>query len=618
MGQNPLSSSRWLNSMFIACFGMVALFAMVLIQIGVPISSIALVMLALVVGCYVFAGLYGRTLLFDNFHFAGRASSSFALGQTIAAGTISSAVYLFMAGDFYQYGTNTLSQFWGWLLGIALLGLLFATRLARLKTGTIIEAATRNGKSSGLLTFPITVIVFLCCGSLFLAQMGLMGLIGEGFFGISAQVTIYMMLFCLFWSLVLGGIQSVSIARISSYPLILICFVAPLVWITTTQSGYLLPFFSYGVSALEQVREIDMQLVDAGLQTKDEIFDFTQHSTGMSSFAYLATLLTLAFGTAAMPHLLQQISVAGKPNVARNGSVWAFGLLLLFIAMVPSVAAFVKLNLYNILLGMPIADFEDDASWLFDLSGDGSFPFIKICGQLVSDIDEVVAACGQGRDYFLTQNDFSIDPRYLVLSLPSLHGLPVVLAAIAALGAMLALMTTADGLLFAMAAAISVDGYRRLLRPKASKGMQLFATRLMLLVLVIGFGALSATFNTDPVFLFQLAFALGSACLFPVLLAILWFDQMKQPHLLASLIVGTIVLLVPIVLDHIGNPVLYEFGLDIMVSENSPHKILCFGFIATLATFATMGLALYCEKLWFRFIAAETQSKPSNTEATQI
>ncbi len=618
MDQEPLSSSRWLNSMFIACFAMLSVFALVLVQIGVPITSIAVVMLALVVGCYIFAGLYGRTLLFDRFHFAERTANPYALGQTIAAGTISSAVYLFLAGDIFHHGTSALSFFWGWLLGIALLGLLFSAKLARLRTATISEAVTHRGSSSALLTFLISLVVITCCGCMFLAQLSFIGFVGEGFFGIDSQVAIYMMLLCIFWCLVLGGIQSVSIARVSAYPLILICFLIPLVWITASQSAYLFPFFSYGVSALDQVREIDMQLVDAGLQTKDEIFDFTQHAKGMNTFSYFAILLTLAFGTASMPHLLQQISTTGKPAIARNGTVWAFGLLLVFVAMVPSVAAFVKLNLYNILLGLPLADFEDEASWLFALSGDGAIPFIKICGQLVSSFDEVLASCGQDRTYFLTQKDFSIDPQFLVLSLPSLHGLPAVISAIAAVGALLALMTTADGLLFSMATAMSVDGYRRLLRPMASKGIQLFTTRLMLLVLVVGLGAISAQIDYDPVFLFQLAIALGSTVLFPALLAVLWFKDIRQIQLLVSLAVGLACLVVPLALDFTGNKYLYQMGLDLLTSPDSAHVVFCYGLVSTTMTFATMVLTDGAYKSYRWWSGSRIGNNAKSEEAEQV
>jgi len=86
-----------------------------------------------------------------------------------------------------------------------------------------------------------------------------------------------------------------------------------------------------------------VELINAGLVEQSDLFDITREGLNYDAFNHFAALLCVAFGTAAMPHLLQHFRVLPKASSARKTSVWALGFLLILITAIPAVAAFVKL-----------------------------------------------------------------------------------------------------------------------------------------------------------------------------------------------------------------------------------------------------------------------------------
>jgi len=64
---------------------------------------------------------------------------------------------------------------------------------------------------------------------------------------------------------------------------------------------------------------------------QSDLFDITREGLNYDAFNHFAALLCVAFGTAAMPHLLQHFRVLPKASSARKTSVWALGFLLILI-----------------------------------------------------------------------------------------------------------------------------------------------------------------------------------------------------------------------------------------------------------------------------------------------
>ena len=71
----------------------------------------------------------------------------------------------------------------------------------------------------------------------------------------------------------------------------------------------------------------------------------------------------------------------------------------------------------------------------------------------------------------------------VVLATPEIAGLPYVISGLVAAGGLAAAMSTADGLIIAMANAISHDIYYKMIDPKASVQKRLIVARVLLVVL---------------------------------------------------------------------------------------------------------------------------------------
>ena len=73
-------------------------------------------------------------------------------------------------------------------------------------------------------------------------------------------------------------------------------------------------------------------------------------------------------------------------------------------------------------------------------------------------------------------------PDIVVLATPEIAGLPYVISGLVAAGGMAAAMSTADGLLLAIANALSHDLYYKIIDPKADTRVRLIVARVLLIV----------------------------------------------------------------------------------------------------------------------------------------
>ena len=102
--------------------------------------------------------------------------------------------------------------------------------------------------------------------------------------------------------------------------------------------------------------------------------------------------------------------------------------------------------------------------WLFTW---GELGLIKICGQNAASLDAVSPPARRSRDIPAScgSQDFVINTDVIVLSTPEIAGLPYVISGLVAAGGLAAALSTADGLLLAIANALSHDIYYKMLDP---------------------------------------------------------------------------------------------------------------------------------------------------------
>lgn len=284
---------------------------------------------------------------------------------------------------------------------------------------------------------------------------------------------------------------------------------------------------------------------------------------------------------------------------------------MIIITTIPAVAAFVKLDIYSSLLGLQLLELEQEASWLFELNENGT-SIISICGAFITNASQAISACGQSVEYFISSKDISINADMLLLSSSALHGLPVLATTLLATGALLAIWSTADGLIFVCANALAEDGYRSLIRPKSPMGTRLFMSRIFLLAVIILSAFLVLYVEIDPRFVFSVCFALLTASLFPALICKLWLKNFSQSEIIMGAFLGFVLTSSMLCLSHFGLDFIANNGDEIIFSIpqiTNEIQPLSMGFIGIILSFGvTLFMSVYFKARAKAKITSEAKS----------
>ena len=178
---------------------------------------------------------------------------------------------------------------------------------------------------------------------------------------------------------------------------------------------------------------------------------------------------------------------------ARQSVAWSLLFIFLLYFSAPAYAAFSKLEVYTNIIGR---DLTAVRPWMFTW---GELGLIQICGKNAASIDAIVAACKAiaGHPGVVRLQDFVINTDVIVLSTPEIAGLPYVISGLVAAGGLAAALSTADGLLLAIANALSHDIYYKMLDPNAPTIRRLTVARVLLFFVAVASAATAATKPAD-------------------------------------------------------------------------------------------------------------------------
>ena len=179
-------------------------------------------------------------------------------------------------------------------------------------------------------------------------------------------------------------------------------------------------------------------------------------------------------GTASLPHILMRYFTTPSVRSARKSVGWSLFFIFLLYFTAPALATLTKLQLLDPTLPTAIVGkaFEEVAA----------LPWVQNWG----DVGMVALRDANG-DGILQLNEFYMRDDIVVLATPEIAGLPYVISGLVAAGGMAAAMSTADGLLLAIANALSHDLYYKIVDPKADTRLRLIVARVILVI--IGFVA---------------------------------------------------------------------------------------------------------------------------------
>ena len=220
---------------------------------------------------------------------------------------------------------------------------------------------------------------------------------------------------------------------------------------------------------------------------------------------FLALVFCLMLGTAALPHILMRYYTVPSVQEARQSVAWSLFFIFLLYVTAPALAVLVKYEVFTLVVGTP---FNQLPEWIAAWN--------KVDPTLLSVVDV-------NRDGVLQLNEMSIGGDIIVLAAPAIAGLPYVVSALVAAGALAAALSTADGLLLTISSALSHDLYYKMIDPNASTARRVTISKVLLLVVALCAAYVAAQRPADILFLVSAAFSFAAAAFFPALtLGIFW------------------------------------------------------------------------------------------------
>lgn len=236
---------------------------------------------------------------------------------------------------------------------------------------------------------------------------------------------------------------------------------------------------------------------DGSVQEK-ELYDTSRRN-------FLALVFCLMVGTSALPHILMRYYTVPNVREARRSVTWSLFFIFLLYCTAPALAVLVKYEVFTVLVGIP---FDQLPGWVHEWN--------KVDPALLSVIDV-------NQDNILQLNEITIGGDIVVLLTPELAGLPYVISALVAAGGLAAALSTADGLLLAIANALGHDLYYKMIDPNASTLSRVTVSKILLLIVALLAAYVAAQKPADILFLVSAAFSFAAASFFPALsMGIFW------------------------------------------------------------------------------------------------
>jgi cation/acetate symporter len=535
-------------------FGFVLLLA-VLEQVGVPNQIIGYLFVFLTLAVYAFIGILTRTMQVSEYYVAGRRVPAFYNGMATGADWMSAASFIGMAGTLFLLGYDGLAFVLGWTGGYVLVAIFVAPYLRKFGAYTVPDfLAERFG---GNFTRFLGVLVLVACSFTYVtAQIYGTGLIASRFLGINFEVAVYVGLLGILLCSMLGGMRAVTWTQVAQYIVLIVAYLTPVIILSAQKYGLPIPQLTYG-EALQDIAAREQEMLAQGLAVASGAGALKPHMQPFTTYDplnYFALILCLMVGTASLPHILMRYFTTPSVREARQSVAWSLLFIFLLYFTAPAYAAFSKLEVYTNLIGQPLANLP---AWVYTY---GKLELVKICGVNAIDPAAIAAACGKiaGHPGVVRLQDFGINTDVIVISTPEIAGMPYVIAGLVAAGGLAAALSTADGLLLAIANALSHDIYYKTLDPNASTRRRLIVARILLVAVAVAAAYTASTKPADILAMVAWAFSLAAAGLFPALVMGVWWKRANSAGAIVGIILGFGVCLYYLVGTRYFAPSFYE------------------------------------------------------------
>ena len=475
---------------------------------------------------YIGIAIWARAGSTKEFYVAGGGVHPVANGMATAADWMSAASFISMAGmiAFMGYGGSVFLM--GWTGGFVLLAMLLAPYLRKFGKFTVPEFIgdryySRAARIVAVICLIIASVTYV------IGQMKGIGVAFSRFLEVDYGHGLLVGMGIVFVYAVLGGMKGITYTQIAQYVILIFAYTIPAIFISLHLTGNPIPQLGLGST----VTNGNTFLLDRLDQVVTEL-GFNQYTTQarLSTLNMFAYTMSLMIGTAGLPHVIIRFFTVPKVKDARTSAGWALVFIAILYTTAPAVAAMARLNLMNTIQptnGQNLV-YADRPSWFKKWEATGLLQY--------EDKN------GDGRIQYsankTTNEMVKVDNDIMVLANPEIARLPNWVIALVAAGGLAAALSTAAGLLLAIASAISHDLLKGVLMPNITEKQELNASRIAMAGAIAAAGYLGFHPPDFAAGTVALAFGLAASSIFPALMMGIFDKRVNKEGAIAGMIAG--------------------------------------------------------------------------------
>jgi len=321
--------------------------------------------------------------------------------------------------------------------------------------------------------------------------------------------------------------KGITYTQIAQYCVLIMAYTIPAIFISLQLTGNPIPQLGLGSTLLGT----DTYLLDRLDQVVTEL-GFVEYTTSIrgSTLNMVAFTASLMVGTAGLPHVIIRFFTVPRVQDARTSAGWALVFIAILYTTAPAVAAMARLNIVQTLVPAPGESLQIDERPVW-------FQNWEETGLLVIDDKNRDGAIQYSANPD-TNELVKLDNDILVLANPEIAQLPNWVIALVAAGGLAAALSTAAGLLLAIASAISHDLLKSTFMPRITEKQELAASRGAMALAIIGAGYLGLHPPGFAAGTVALAFGLAASSLFPVLMMGIFSRRVTREGAIAGMVAG--------------------------------------------------------------------------------
>ncbi|MCW9025284.1 MAG: cation acetate symporter [Gammaproteobacteria bacterium] len=508
------------------------------------LQTLTFIVVGLTFALYIGIAIWARASTTSEYYVAGKGIHPIANGMATAADWMSAASFISMAGLIAFKGYDASVYLMGWTGGYVLLAMLLAPYLRKYGKFTVPEFIGDRYYSKAAR---IVAVICLIVASLtyVIGQMKGIGVAFSRFLEVPFEVGLFAGMSIVFVYAVLGGMKGITYTQIAQYCVLIFAYTVPAVFISLQLTGNPIPQLGLGStmadgSGMYLLDKLDLVLTDLGFAAYT-----VQKGTTINMFLLTMSLM---IGTAGLPHVIIRFFTVPKVKDARVSAGWALVFIAILYTTAPAIGAMARLNLMNTIQTGEIGSaegnlaYDERPAWFTnwektgllkyeDKNDDGRVQYYNDKNKAFSD--KMAADAGWSGNEMV-----KVDRDIMVLANPEISNLPNWVIALVAAGGIAAALSTAAGLLLAIASSISHDLLKGVFRPDITEKQELTASRVAMAgaILVAGYFGLN-----PPGFAAQvvaLAFGLAASSLFPALMMGVFVKRINRAGAIAGMLSG--------------------------------------------------------------------------------